>query len=243
MVNSIFQSLNLTTEGSLGDRDHKIYFSDSHGNKVSPWHFKHIDGLSSVDSDGNKVFPMVVEIPKNQLEKLEIDTKAPDNPIIQDLKNGNVRLYPKPNPFNYGAMPKTWEDPKDFVEEGGVKYFGDNDPLDLVEISPISYKPGEILTVKVIGALGLIDQDEMDWKIIVVNTLNENYKNISNMQDAEKYYPNISHDIIHWYKTYKVPNNKFIKNEEYFTVEDTLNIIDKANKAYHSCRWTHENLV
>lgn len=151
MINKVFQSLNLITKGNLDDAEFKIYFSDASGNKVSPWHFNHIDEISSVDSDGNKVFPMIVEISKNQLEKLEIDTKTSENPIKQDLKNGIVRLYPKPNPFNYGAMPKTWEDPKEFVEEGGSKYFGDNDPLDLVEISPVPYKPGDILTVKVLN--------------------------------------------------------------------------------------------
>jgi inorganic pyrophosphatase len=52
-------------------------------------------------------------------------------------------------------MPQTWEDPLKKTEG----YCGDNDPLDLVELSGLveGSQPGNVWDVKVLGALGLID--------------------------------------------------------------------------------------
>ena len=43
--------------------------------------------------------------------KMEIDTKAKLNPIVQDTKKGNLRFYHGPIFWNYGCAPRTWEDP------------------------------------------------------------------------------------------------------------------------------------
>ncbi len=39
--------------------------------------------------------------------------------------------------FNYGAFPRTWEDPHHISEDTGKK--GDNDPLDVIEIGVKQY--------------------------------------------------------------------------------------------------------
>ena len=53
---------------------------------------------------------------------------------MQDEKKGKARLYHGPIFWNYGCLPQTWEDPnvKGSEHVGGA--FGDNDPLDVVEI-------------------------------------------------------------------------------------------------------------
>ena len=33
------------------------------------------------------------------------------NPIKQDIKQGELRHYHSPIPYNYGMLPQTWEDP------------------------------------------------------------------------------------------------------------------------------------
>ena len=48
--------------------------------------------------------------------KMEIDTKSPLNPIVQDQKKGKLRFVANCFPhhgyiWNYGAFPQTWENP------------------------------------------------------------------------------------------------------------------------------------
>ena len=45
---------------------------------------------------------------------------------------------------------------------------GDNDPLDVVDIGAQVATVGEVYQVRVLGALGMVDDGEMDWKIVVV---------------------------------------------------------------------------
>ena len=61
-------------------------------------------------------------------------------------------------PWNYGAFPQTWGDPKNVDQHTG--YSGDNDPLDVCEISDVVSPPGSIIKVKVLGVLGMIDEGE-----------------------------------------------------------------------------------
>lgn len=46
---------------------------------------------------------------------------------------------------------------------------GDNDPIDVIEIGQSVATVGEIKQVKVLGIIGLLDQDETDWKVVVVD--------------------------------------------------------------------------
>lgn len=82
------------------------------------------------------------------------------NPIKQDVKKGKVRFVSNCFPhhgyiWNYGALPQTWENPEHLDDSTGCK--GDNDPIDVLEIGYRVAKRGEILQVKVLGAIALID--------------------------------------------------------------------------------------
>ena len=57
--------------------------------------------------------------------------------------------------FNYGMIPRTWENNK--VKDRDIGCYGDNDPLDIIELSTRVYDPGELVEVKVLGSLCLID--------------------------------------------------------------------------------------
>lgn len=57
--------------------------------------------------------------------------------------------------FNYGMMPMTWENNERLDRETGC--YGDNDPLDIVEMSPNEYPIGYLKNCKVLGALCLLD--------------------------------------------------------------------------------------
>lgn len=118
--------------------------------------------------------------------KLEISKSVKNNPIVQDVKDGLLRyaavfvcarglmratcsvLRHGALPWNYGALPQTYEAPQ--MNLFGLKLKGDEDPLDVVEIGNAVHNVGDVVKVKVLGALCLIDQGEADWKLIGINT-------------------------------------------------------------------------
>eukprot|EP00450_Noctiluca_scintillans_P031269 CAMPEP_0194544198 /NCGR_PEP_ID=MMETSP0253-20130528/87131_1 /TAXON_ID=2966 /ORGANISM="Noctiluca scintillans" /LENGTH=125 /DNA_ID=CAMNT_0039391051 /DNA_START=141 /DNA_END=515 /DNA_ORIENTATION=- len=111
-------------QGKEGTTSYKRFFFDGKGQPLSPWH--------DVPLRDEGEFTMVTEIPKMTRPKMEIATTMPLNPIVQDTKLGELREYHGPIFWNYGYLPQTWEDPT--VEHPELRVFGDNDPLDVVEI-------------------------------------------------------------------------------------------------------------
>lgn len=49
-----------------------------------------------------------------------------------------------------------------------LQFPGDNDPIDALEIGTRQIRTGEIVPVKVLGILALIDDKETDWKVIII---------------------------------------------------------------------------
>ena len=90
-------------------------------------------------------------------KKYEVATKEEGNPIKQDEKKGKARLYHGPIFWNYGCLPQTWEDPNHKGDEAVGGAFGDDDPLDVVEIGAASLEMGSVTPVKPLGVLSMID--------------------------------------------------------------------------------------
>ena len=70
---------------------------------------------------------------------------------------------------NYGALPQTYEDPE-VAQPAADGLFGDADPLDVVDIGAQAATIGEVYEVHLLGALGIIDEGECDWKIIAIRS-------------------------------------------------------------------------
>ena len=128
--------------GEAGTESYRRFFLDASGKEVSPWH----DLPLSAGAEGE--YYMVTEIPKMTKPKMEISTKEAANPISQDMKKGVLRDYHGPIFWNYGYLPQTWEDPN--VEHPELKVFGDNDPVDVVEIGSRAQAEGEAGQPKVL---------------------------------------------------------------------------------------------
>ena len=46
-----------------------------------------------------------------------------------------------------------------------LKCFGDDDPIDVVEIGSEAMAQGTVAPVKALGVLAMIDDGELDWKV------------------------------------------------------------------------------
>ena len=150
------------------------------------------------------------------------------NPIKQDVKKGKLRFVRNCFPhkgylWNYGAFPQvsslktlpatssltllqTWEDPN--VVHPETKAKGDNDPLDVCEIGELVATPGQVKQVKVLGVMALLDEDETDWKIIVIDVNDPLAPKLNDVEDVERHLPGLLRASNEWFRIYKIPDGK-----------------------------------
>jgi len=181
--------------------EYKVYFHAADGTPISPFH----DIPLWVDKSKG-IANMVVEIPKGTQPKLEISKADPLNPIKQDIKNGKLRNVALKYPFNYGALPQTWENPATVHPDTKAK--GDNDPIDAVEISGTVGKTGEVRHVKILGTYAMIDEGETDWKVVCIDINDPNASKLHDSSDIEKVFPGKLKEVFEFLRDYKIPDGK-----------------------------------
>uniref|UniRef100_A0A8C6TEY8 inorganic diphosphatase n=1 Tax=Neogobius melanostomus TaxID=47308 RepID=A0A8C6TEY8_9GOBI len=206
----------LTEErGRPNSHDYRIYFKTSEGKYISPFHdiplFAGTELVSSKTHCNIVLYNMVVEVPRWSNAKMEIATKEPLNPIKQDVKKGKLRyvanIFPhKGYIWNYGALPQTWEDPNH--TDKNTACCGDNDPIDVCDIGSQVCHPGQVIQVKVLGILAMIDEGETDWKVIAINSEDPDAENLNSLEDVRKSRPGHLEATVEWFKKYKVPDGK-----------------------------------
>jgi inorganic pyrophosphatase len=173
----------------------------------------------------------VVEIPKMTKAKMEVATKEEYNPIAQDIKKGKLRDYHGPIFWNYGCLPQTWEDPG--VKHPQLECFGDNDPIDVVEIGSAALPMGSIKPVKALGVLAMIDDGELDWKVVAIahdDPLAETMNDMADVPEA------VQAGIREWFRWYKTPDDKplnaFGFDEKYLDKKEAEAVIAETNEAW-----------
>ena len=204
---------------------------------ASYWH--DIDCFADSDNDDNVVH-FVCEIPKNTTAKMEVSLSIPGNPIVQDLTSdgGKLRHYGIPMEWNYGMVPQTWEDdtrPWPLGGYGALK--GDGDPLDVVEVGSATCVTGGVYTVKVLGVIGLIDQGQLDWKIVALRTDDPMATHVKSLADLRRMLPaNELKRIVHWFRTYKTHEgkglNRFVKRGRVMGTSYAMEVVRHAHRAW-----------
>ena len=101
---------------------------------------------------------------------------------------------------------QTWEDPN--VVHPETKAKGDNDPLDVCEIGELVGTPGQIKQVKVLGVMALLDEEETDWKIIVIDVNDPLAPRLNDIEDVERHLPGLLRATNEWFRIYKIPDGK-----------------------------------
>ncbi|XP_045147619.1 inorganic pyrophosphatase [Echinops telfairi] len=195
------------TSSSLGTAENEK------GQYISPFHDIPIYAAQGV-------FHMVVEVPRWSNAKMEIATKDPLNPIKQDVKKGKLRyvanLFPyKGYIWNYGAIPQ------------GCGYW-----LDCGYNTQVCTR-GEIIRVKVLGILAMIDEGETDWKVIAINVDDPDAPNFNDINDVKRLKPGYLEATVDWFRRYKVPDgkpeNEFAFNAEFKDKDFAVDIIKSTH--------------
>ncbi|KAL9251129.1 Soluble inorganic pyrophosphatase 6, chloroplastic-like protein, partial [Drosera capensis] len=215
-------------EGKPESLDYRVFFLDNSGKIISPWHDIPL-------SLGNGAFNFIVEIPKESSAKMEVATDELYTPVKQDTKKGKLRYYPYNINWNYGLLPQTWEDPS-FSNDEVDGAFGDNDPVDVVEIGEKQRKIGEILQVKPLAALAMIDEGELDWKIVAIALDDPKASLVNDIDDVDKHFPGMLTAIRDWFRDYKIPDgkpaNKFGLGNKPANKDYALKVINETNEAW-----------
>ena len=101
---------------------------------------------------------------------------------------------------------QTWEDPNVIHPETKAK--GDNDPLDVCEIGELVGYTGQIKQVKVLGVMALLDDEETDWKVIVIDVNDPLAPKLNDIEDVERHLPGLLRATNEWFRIYKIPDGK-----------------------------------
>lgn len=237
--------------GAPNSPDYSLYFKNSKGCYISPFHDiplyagaeeeNEVPTKKYKSSEKEVVFNMVVEVPRWTNAKMEISTKEALNPIKQDVKNGKLRyvcnIFPhKGYIWNYGALPQTWEDPHH--TDNSTKCCGDNDPIDVCDIGTKVCSHGEVIQVKVLGTVALIDEGETDWKIIAINVEDPEADRFTNIDDVYKYKPGYLEATVDWFRRYKIPEgkseNQFAYNGEFKDKDFALAVIKSTHQYWRA---------
>lgn len=222
----------IVEKGAPNSTNYSIYFKNKCGNAISPLH-----DIPLFANEEKTIYNMVVEVPRWTNAKMEITLNKPLNPIKQDVKKGRLRFVANCFPhkgyiWNYGALPQTWENPDHIEPSTGCK--GDNDPIDVIEIGYRVAKRGEVMQVKILGTVALIDEGETDWKIIAIDVNDPLAEKMNDIGDVDKYFPGLLRATVEWFKIYKIPDgkpeNQFAFNGDAKCASFATNIVAETNK-------------
>lgn len=227
-------SFTAVQRGAEATESFRVFFRNGSGALVSPFH-----DIPMFHNAERNVFNMVCEVPRFSNAKMEMATKEPLNPIKQDIKKGKLRYVANVFPYhgylwNYGAIPQTWEDPSH--KDARTECNGDNDPIDVCEIGHRIGNRGDIIAVKVLGALAMIDEGETDWKILAIDVNDPLAEKLNDVDDVEREMPGLLAATVNWFRVYKIPDgkpaNKFAFEDQFQNAEFACTVIQETHQQW-----------
>lgn len=160
----------------------------------------------------------------------------------------------KLNPFKSGSEPRdaraadsadtAWNDGCDTVRtlcDGSVicdhGLPGDNDPLDVVNLSATPREVGDVVQLRVLGALPMIDGGEVDWKIITCEADDPSFKPVRTIYHVA---PETLATVLSWFRDYKTVDGKgtqqFANSGDFLSLAPALRVIDAMHTHWDGLR-------
>ncbi|XP_055152826.1 inorganic pyrophosphatase 2, mitochondrial isoform X4 [Symphalangus syndactylus] len=95
---------------------------------------------------------------------------------------------------------------------------------------------GEVIHVKILGILALIDEGETDWKLIAINANDPEASKFHDIDDVKKFKPGYLEATLNWFRLYKVPDgrpeNQFAFNGEFKNKAFALEVIKSTHQRW-----------
>jgi inorganic pyrophosphatase len=172
-------------------------------NTLHPWHGAHYGNKAP------KIVNGLIEIPQGTKAKYEVDKET------GLLKLDRVIYSSFHYPINYGFIPQT------------LGY--DGDPLDILVMCSESIQPLCLVEATVIGNMQMIDNGEVDDKIIAVASSDPAVNHIKSMNDVPAHFITV---LKNFFEQYKVLQNKVVEIDEFQSQEKAYKVIDDAIAMY-----------
>ncbi|KAF4529580.1 hypothetical protein B566_EDAN017627 [Ephemera danica] len=184
----------IVERGAPNSADYRIYFRDQNG-PISPLH-----DIPLYADEEKKIYNMVVEIPRWTNAKMEISMKEVLNPIKQDVKKDKLRPSSKlscrhswpiasPTMGTFGTMaryPKPGKTLRFWTQLRGARVTMTPSTLlrsvNVSQSEEISFREITRKSVKVLGALALIDEGETDWKLLAIDVTDPQAEHMRDVQ-------------------------------------------------------------
>jgi inorganic pyrophosphatase len=170
---------------------------------LHPWHGAHYG------SKAPEIVNAVIEIPQGSRAKYEVDKET------GLLKLDRVIYSSFHYPVNYGFIPQTLGQ--------------DNDPLDILVICSQSIQSLCLVEASVIGNMQMIDQGQMDDKIIAVAAKDPSVNHIKSVDELP---PHFTAELKNYFEQYKVLENKKVEIDNFQDKLTAMKIINDAINFY-----------
>ena len=155
-------------------------------------------------------FDALIEIPRGSKAKYELDKQTGLLRLDRVLYTSTVY------PANYGFIPRTLA--------------SDGDPLDVLVLCNEIIYPMTLITCEPIGVIKMIDDGDLDEKIIAVPVNDPTYKDFKNIHELPKH---LFDEMMHFFEVYKVLEHKTTTVKEICHKKHAIEIIKKCIAAYN----------
>lgn len=150
---------------------------------------------------------MFVEIPKGSRNKYEWDPEV--GAIVFDRYLYSSVVYPA----DYGFITDTLGE--------------DGDPLDALCLVSDPTFPGCRIPVRAVGLFKMIDNGEVDDKVVCVPVDDPNWKGVETLDDISD---QLKTEISHFFAIYKQPEGKIVEVQGYRSREEALDTVAAAKQ-------------
>jgi inorganic pyrophosphatase len=168
---------------------------------LHPWH--------EIDPGKTSAFTAVIEIPLGSSNKYELDKES--GMLKLDRVLHSAVFYPA----NYGFIPQTLAD--------------DGDPLDVLVLAAEPVYPLTLVKARPIGLMTMMDQDELDYKVIAVGVHDPEYNTYHDVRELPQHRLAV---IRRFFEDYKTLENKRVVVDDVSPALDAVPVIEKSLAVY-----------
>lgn len=159
------------------------------------------------------ILEALIEIPLNSRNKYEVDHTT--GRIRLDRVLYSAMIYPT----EYGIVENTLAP--------------DGDPLDILVITKDPTFPGCLVPARVLGYLSMVDDGQLDYKLISVVACDPRYDNVQELKDLPQFE---LEEIENFFQNYKVLQGIKVETGGYHGKKEAMKIIEECRLAWQKAQ-------